>query len=348
MSLTKVIKSQAKEALKGFQGRTAVMLLLILLLQWGFNLIDVVIFRLFGYNVQINMMSPQWLQVSPNFLDPIALGLSVVLGVVQVIVLFPLEVGLVNWYLALTDRRIWGITYLFWPYENRAYFRSIGIKLNLLFKGLFYSTIFVSVPVIMVLLGVNLLLPNGLESLQSWMGILLLLGVAGPFLLFFLVFWGRYSIVYLLVCQKYQMTVRQAIQASVVAMKGNKWKLLCFKLSFFGWILPLLLLGAGWIWLIDISEMSWLRSLCLFGMAIYAVIAFFVVLPRYHMSYIMICRYFYEVSLQQKNQEVSVSSQLNPIQSESLQPEEAKDNPLNHPIVLSSEKGIENDPEYYL
>ena len=49
-----------------------------------------------------------------------------------------------------------------------------------------------------------------------------------------------------ILCEHPEMTAREAIKESKALMKGNKWRLLCLELSFFGWyILALFVMWAA-------------------------------------------------------------------------------------------------------
>ena len=63
-----------------------------------------------------------------------------------------------------------------------------------------------------------------------------------------------------------ELSANQAIKASKMLMKGNKWRLFCLELSFIGWaLLCCLTFGIGNLWLnpyIQISKAEFYRQIC--------------------------------------------------------------------------------------
>ena len=54
-----------------------------------------------------------------------------------------------------------------------------------------------------------------------------------------------------------ELTAKEAIEKSKDMMEGNRWRLFCLEISFFGWvILSLLTLGIGSLWLTPYKEAS--------------------------------------------------------------------------------------------
>ena len=60
----------------------------------------------------------------------------------------------------------------------------------------------------------------------------------------------RYAMADYALCENPEMSARDALRESARMMKGNKWRLLCLRLSFLGWhILSLFTLGIGTVFL---------------------------------------------------------------------------------------------------
>lgn len=351
MSLTKIIKSQARAALSGFRGRAVAILAVTVLLQWGANLLDAAVFRFLGYDVQLNFTSGSLSYAQSFVQDPLAITVCVATCFVRIILLVPLGLGAVNWYLELTDRRAQPVSYLFWPYESKAYFRSIGLWLNLLVKFLVYGALIWWAPTFCLAFGAEFLLPGGLMGMNDLAVGAMILTASLPFLVLLWTFMGRYDLARVLLCQKYRMTVRQAVRTSVRMMRGNKWLLLRFKLSFFWWYLPAAVLLGGSLWMMDRRGWEGMFLLAFLAFCIYSIAAVLVAVPYYRMSHTMICRYLYEAGTREESGPPQSGT---PVETGSDAPEtaEKETDPLGSPIIVPQEPPVakeeRNDSKYYL
>jgi len=67
----------------------------------------------------------------------------------------------------------------------------------------------------------------------------------------------RYSQAFYILAQDSSKGVMQCIEESKWMMRGNKWKLFCLVLSFFGWaLLAAIPVGIGYLWLIPYFSMT--------------------------------------------------------------------------------------------
>ena len=348
MSLTKIVKSQARRALSGFRGRAAAILMVVLLLWLGLNLADAAAFRLLGYDVRISGRGGfVW---AANFVhDPMVPVVCGMACLARLLLLVPMSLGIVNWHLELTDRRALPVSGLFWPYESRIYFRSIGLKISLLARFLVYGALIWWAPAIAMALAADFLLPGGIWEMgpQTYMAVA---AASVPFLILLWAFMGRYDVARVLLCDKYRMTVGQALRTSVRVMKGNKWLLLRFKLSFLWWWVPEVLLVSGYIWISGQRGVRIFLPLAALACVVYAIAVGLTVIPYYRMSHTMLCRYFYEAALLEEDRCAGGSTAA---EDEQCQEEPCRhENPLDRPIVTPGrrEGGEEkqNDQKYYL
>ncbi|MDL2228322.1 DUF975 family protein [Bacteroidales bacterium OttesenSCG-928-K03] len=66
-----------------------------------------------------------------------------------------------------------------------------------------------------------------------------------------------YSMTYFILSEDKEISASDALKKSKQMMMGNKWKLFCLELRFFGWILLCILtLGIGFLWLQPYMEMA--------------------------------------------------------------------------------------------
>ena len=330
MSLNKIIKSQARRALQGFRGRAIAILLIVMALYAAVGLADSLVFRLLGFDVRFDPW--QGFAFNQSFvLETNAILATLAMEAIRVILLVPLGIGALSWYLERTDGRARRVSYLFWPYENRVYFRSILLWLELTVKKLFFMLLLCAVPdagVLWVLgLQQTMILP------LKW--IALCLGLVLTF--FTWVFLSRYDIAAMLLCEKYQKGSHEAVVLSVRVMKGNKWRLLGFKLTFIWWWLPVLALALGAMASGRSYRLEIVSALCLVALLVYCVAAMLIVVPYYRMAHTMFCRYLYE-ELQMKQGAAPKKEKKGPAQTQvKEEPEEnSGEDPLSQPIQISN------------
>ena len=69
-----------------------------------------------------------------------------------------------------------------------------------------------------------------------------------------------YAMTYYIIVDNESIGALEAIRQSKEMMRGNKWKLFCLGLRFFGWsLLCLLTLGIGYLWLIPYMAISFAK-----------------------------------------------------------------------------------------
>ena len=161
-----------------------------------------------------------------------------------------MRLGLCRFRLALLDGERATVGTLFSGFKN-TFFKALGLRfLCDLFLTLW--SLLVIVPVVILFTALFLpsplqLLSDPLGNLVTYLGAPLLLLVA---VILLVALSYRYAMVFYALAENEAMTPMDAIRESVRMMKGNKWRLFCLQLSFFGWtLLCVLTLGIGFLWL---------------------------------------------------------------------------------------------------
>lgn len=89
----------------------------------------------------------------------------------------------------------------------------------------------------------------------------------------------RYSMTPFILCERPDMTAREAINESKELMKGNKWRLFCLEFSFIGW--GLLAAGIVWVILFVMTPMIFagesIESIILTVLILFAILVVFVI-----------------------------------------------------------------------
>lgn len=90
--------------------------------------------------------------------------------------------------------------------------------------------------------------------------LLMFLRIFVGFMLFFIpgiIAVYSYAMVNFVMAENPDMNAREALKESKRIMKGNRWRLFCLEISFFGWMLvSLLTLGLGFIWVLPYQQAS--------------------------------------------------------------------------------------------
>ena len=243
MTLRKTVKKNARGCLHGMWGRAALILLVIIAVEAGFQLIDTGIFRALGFeNIPHSVSPEEIISGGAALAESVTAGqiiISVVMQLLRLVVLVPLMLGVTDWALALTDGKRLPVGHIFWAYDNKAFGRSIGLTVVVGIKTALFGLL-VSLPGIALVTCGTLLPANGSvsEAAGNWMGAaggLLLLGA------FVIEIWfaARYFLTQLLLCDRYYYKVNEAVRISVKATKGLRWQIVGFELSFLPWILLL-------------------------------------------------------------------------------------------------------------
>ena len=188
---------------------------------------------LYLYRGHLSMLFPE--RILPSLL------LSVGLGLLQMALLYPLLLGISEWYFNLT----YGGTEdnmrdVFRHFRTgRDFFRAVWLYFNIAVRRAFYFTIMQLPGVVMILLSTLFTQgnPSSLDRIMSIMG--LAIGVCLVALGFITagIFTRRYSLAPYLIAGDDRLTASQALRLSVQATKGFKTSYAWFQFGFIGWAL---------------------------------------------------------------------------------------------------------------
>lgn len=247
MTLHKQVKYNAKRCLCNNWGKAVAIVLLSTAIYLLFVIIELLAHLLLQLPASSAILIPG---VSDGWI--LSLLLSLVTAVGSFILLVPLNLGTTRWYFDLSDGRSEDILNIFCCFAHKKlFFRSLGLALDITVRILFYSILYLTLPLAAVIFSLWLITASTFTGAIFVGSMLLILSVA----LFSI------ALVFLLICtQKYflakyylldkNITVREAIRSSIHATRGHRDSIFCFKLSFIGWaissvlILPMLYFAA--------------------------------------------------------------------------------------------------------
>lgn len=293
MKLRRMIKQKARAALRGNRGSAVALLLICMGVSVIINLVDAAALQLLGYEFSIYSV-PDVFTYSDNFFYSLpAMGISLATWLVRLALVVPLGYGLLNWHLELTDRRKQGVLHIFWPYEGKGAIRGILLSINILVKMTLTACILLVLPISVIFAGdlPGLSRPLSMTLISS--GIILTLAA----LLLLFAFYQRFAMAGMLICEKYQLTVHQAVKTSVRFTKGHRWELVRFELSFLPWLLPLLGTGCMLVFSVTMDHYSLMPFVWVWVFLLTAIATYLLLAPYYTMAQAMYTRYLYEYGL---------------------------------------------------
>ena len=196
--------------------------------------------------------------------------LNIIHSLASLLIIPPLMLGCLNWYLRATDNENDGISKIFWAYGCKAYFKSILLPFLVGLK----SALAALIPFILLsVISGFIFLPADFSSVSPFSPFLLALTASAAFSsLFACIFALRYSLTDMLICEKYSLSVSEAFRRSVRYTKGHIWEIILFYLSFVPWMIS-----------------------CVF------IFPAFYVVPYFSMSKVMFFRYLYETGTRQES-----------------------------------------------
>lgn len=231
MELEKKIKRRAREAIKG-RLPGAIALFLLWVLAWAvIDLTDRASFRLLELRLG-------W-QSGEGTARPAAFLATLAALWVRLLLLTPLRAGAVTWFDGLANRRQRPVHTLLWPYGNRVWLRSLGVRL---YAGA--VTWAVTLLPLAVLSGGLWLIEARLAALTPERRALIaaLSGTAaGGWLLAAWTYGKRFSAATFLLGPDYGCTAREAIDLSTRCTRGYRWRLVWMDITFLPWFASCLL-----------------------------------------------------------------------------------------------------------
>ena len=301
MTLRKMIKTEAKASLRGRWGRAILCLAVVAAVELCIHLVDAAAMALLGYDFQWRWGAMGFSYGRQFFTIP-ALGVTAAAAIIWLLLAAPLWTGRRNWLLELTDRRAHPVSHIFWPYEGRTWLRSAGLEIFIKVSTGVAAVILAVIPGALLLLGTGNLPLEGMGTLPPLLANILtiaggILGIVAALLLW--TWWQRFTIARILLCEKYNLSLGQALGLSKRYMKGHRWEMVRFDLSFLPWTFPSLAV----LLLTGILQRSigqyWFYPHFLYGpgLVLFMVVTLLVLLylaPYYGMARVMYARYLYE------------------------------------------------------
>lgn len=237
VKLRRKLKYQARRALRGrlWQAQTV---FLLWGLTWGaVSLGDRAAFLLAGERLGWSpgaVPAGGWLSAATG-----TLWVTLAAAVVRTILLTPLWAGAAAWFAALVEGRSRPLGTVFWPYGNRVWLRSLGVRL--------YTGLLTGVVTFLPLLGMAAslwLLRGRLARLSTRELALAIGGVGTAVVIWLLIAWTyrqRFAMAVYLLGPDHGLTAREAIRRSVRDTRGHRWRLARMDLSFLPWLAACLL-----------------------------------------------------------------------------------------------------------
>lgn len=226
MRLHRELKRRARKALRGRRAAAAALLLL-----WLFTWLMVDLGDRAAFYLLSRRLSPPDGALPP--LHPAALTATAAALALRLVLLIPLWAGAVTWFDGLTARRPRPVTTLFWPYGNRVWLRSLGVRL--------YAWMVTGAVALLPLgaLGAALWLLRELLMALTPEGRALAAALAGvgaaAWLMTALAYGKRFAMAGLLLGPDYGCTAREAVALSARCTWGHRWRMVWMDLTFLPW-----------------------------------------------------------------------------------------------------------------
>ena len=245
MSFYGSIKKNAKAALKGRRGAAVGATLFVMCAGASLKSLEFVFLR---------MLAPQpsyyWLSGTAEhayFLrvffgqSPQELLVTGLAAALYFLLLVPLILGGARWYYVLIQGERPRFAELFYFFKSaRRYGRAIWHNLQITLRSLAWGFVFLSLPAGLLSVCVRFLLIDTITRATrviASVGIVVALGLLVMMMVFYAIHINRYALSGYLLCERDDITVRQALRASIRYTKGYRGVKFLFTLSFVGWYL---------------------------------------------------------------------------------------------------------------
>ncbi len=292
MRLSKLIKRDSKLLLTNNYGKGVLIILIISIINFIINFVDGLAFNLCGYDL-IRLSEDIYNYSQELFTSPIPFIISFVGFIIKMLLIVPIMIGTLNFYLNITDKENVSVSDIFNPYESKLFGKSILMWLNLGIKRLFISLLFVAIPIAVISVGVFISLQADMHPLFAPM--LIIVGSLVLLVALFLIelFMQRYALAPILICNKYSYGVHKAVKTSTNYMKHHKGELIGFKLSYIGYLIPFILVNIMYFFTEE-TDFALVMPMKLLVFVVTTLTALFFV-PYYLMGTTMYKRYLFEL-----------------------------------------------------
>ena len=231
------IKRIARRCLNGYYLTGIAMLLTHLLILLGITAVQNTMFTVFRVNL-FTVDNLERLLRGSLFLPLWQLWLYGGAFIVISLIVLPLSLGIQEWHYHLTDANPGSFVTLFnWYGSAKLYFKCLCLRLNVVLRLLFWGSIPAAAAVFSAVFVGKMLADLSLNPLIGGLITGALILVTAVTAVWFLIFSRRYAMCDYLLVRDPEKKVRQIIRESCHFMRGHKFELVVFSLSFFGWIL---------------------------------------------------------------------------------------------------------------
>lgn len=243
MSLSKLIKQDARKALDGAWIKGAALLLIVLLPGVLLNLVESVMRKLLDIPFFTDISPESALKFGAGVnLHLVSLMLSLFLSLLLFLLYTPLEQGVYRWYYRRTKGINDSLRDVFFPFEAAStYGKSLWLYLRIYFRTTLWGILFFS-PALAVFYFNIFYRKNGAITLSPQMSFLLntiLLLWCLLAAVFTAIRARRYFLAPYMLAEQPKTNVTVLIRRSCRLMRGNAANVFLFELSFITWLLPL-------------------------------------------------------------------------------------------------------------
>lgn len=248
MSLFSTLKRNARAALKNNWGRAIVACLIPMAAVVVLSILENVTVQLFVPSTAFNPGFAMRYGFSEYFFQkmagttPVETGVLLGYTLLSVLLLSPLNLGLVRWFFQLVGGRSAPLGELFYFYESMSrYKRAVWYHISIGVRTFLWAFLFYLIPGGVFGASIYMLAGSGLEdramAAMGSMGLLLSAVLFVLCTLFYFAVISRYALMPYLLGEDETRSVKDALRLSVAYTKGHRFALVWFPLSFLGWIL---------------------------------------------------------------------------------------------------------------
>lgn len=245
MSMHKLLKLNARRALRGRWGPAAAVTLMVLAIGFLFNLFEGVL------NVTLGVAPFDDVRMTPNNLfddlantSALALSIAFATAALAFVITTPLSLGVQRWFYRLGEGVLDEISTAFEFFGTfRLFWKSLLLCCSVWVRSALWSALFLLPGSLVIFFSAMVGDRSGTnrESFAAAGGILVgcLLLVLG--MLFAIIWCSRYYLARYYLMENVRCSVRQAVRSSIASTKEYRCSIFLFELSFFGWYLLCLL-----------------------------------------------------------------------------------------------------------
>lgn len=245
MGIRRLLKLNARRALRGRWGQAAAVALMVLAISFLFNLFEGVLNATLGIApFEDVLMTPDNLFDDTANTSAPALLVAFTAAVLSFVILTPLGLGVQRWFYRIGEGVSEEISTAFEFFGSvRLFLRSLGLSCSLWIRSALWSGLFLLPGLLLIFFSAMLGERSGSnrETFAAAVGILsgCFLAVLG--MLFSVIWCARYYLARYYLIEDTRLSVGRAVRRSVLSAKGHQIDIVLFEVSFIGWRLLCLL-----------------------------------------------------------------------------------------------------------